>query len=136
MSKNVLHTQQRLPNTRSNSCQVIGVPVDQDKKMSGIARASTGMGSHCQKMTQTFEKPLHPILLLLSRARKEVSSRIVICRSLACTQFCIYAAVCDWFDRHNQNQEAHRRAGPELSTEDFHEPGTPKGSNSLGKTDA
>ena len=31
----------------------------------------------------------------------------------ACNQLCIYAAVCDWFDRYNRDE------GPELSTADL-----------------
>ena len=41
LSKHVSHTQQRLPNTRSNSSQVIGVSVNLDRKKYGIARGIT-----------------------------------------------------------------------------------------------
>ena len=44
--QHVLQTQQRLPNTRSNSSQVIGVSVGQDKTECGIARARTNRTEH------------------------------------------------------------------------------------------
>ena len=46
MSINVLQTQQRSPNTRGNKGLVIGVSVDQDKNMCGIARARTNRTEH------------------------------------------------------------------------------------------
>ena len=47
------------------------------------------------------------------------TNTIFIRSILACNRSCIYAAMCDWFDRNNQNQEGHRRESPELSTEDL-----------------
>ena len=46
MSNNVLHTQQKLPNTRCNSSKVFGVSVDQDKIKCGIACAHTNRTEH------------------------------------------------------------------------------------------
>ena len=61
---NVLHTHQKLPNTRSNSSKVIGVSLDQDRKsVVSLVPPQTerSMGLHGQKMAQTFEEASHPI---------------------------------------------------------------------------
>ena len=92
------------------------------------------MGSHCQKMTQISKEASRPIVYCADFSRQEMSSprrasrpliskvppRQQTTRSiLAYNQLCIYAAVCDWFDRNNRNQAAHRRECREHSKEDL-----------------
>ena len=132
-------TQPRLPNTRSNSSEVIGVSVDQVKKnMISRAREQTerSMASHHQKKRQKFEKAPHPIfcieLLLERRSQvqegqadhsfsKRDSNKDNHYAHYFGMQSAIHSrrSVCIRFDRYNRNQEAHHREGPELSTEDF-----------------
>ena len=68
MSKHVLQTQQRSPNTRSNSSLVIGVSVDQDKTNFGVARAWTNqtedVGLHCQENDTEVGRSFASTLLL------------------------------------------------------------------------
>ena len=52
--------------------------------------------------------------------RNTTQTKTIITRAiLACNRLCIYAAVCGWFDRYNRKEEAHRREGLELSTQDL-----------------
>ena len=62
---NVLHTHQKLPNTRSNSSKVIGVfsgtRTGKVWYRSCPPQTERSMGLHGQKMAQTFEEASHPI---------------------------------------------------------------------------
>ena len=86
-----------------------------------------------RETTQIFEEASHPIFhcaelfstgdVMSKRSRQTVhfqsttqTKTIIFHTFLACSQLCIYAAVCDWFDRCNRNQEDHRREGLKLAT--------------------
>ena len=77
-------------------------------------------------MTQKCEEASHPMFFCAElfpkwdlKSQTTQTKTIIIRSVLACNQLCNLAAACDWFDQYNRNQEAHRREGPELSTEDF-----------------
>ena len=87
-------------------------------------------------MTQKFDRASPPIFYVLNNSEKEISSprrasrpftfrvrlkqrQSLLALCLACSQLCIYAAVCVWCDQYSQNKEARHREGLELSADDL-----------------